>query len=236
MNLISELKNAVYPVTHAPLITFFGDSVTHGAFECPEGAAVDCIFDFDAVYHHQLQQMLLEVNPWLPVNILNAGVAGDHAAAALGRLEQDVISHRPQLCIVNFALNDVMTLSEKDYLDALREIFTRLRAAGIAPILLTPNMLNTYVHPETAERYRAFAAMTAQAQTEGRMTKRVNAARALANEMQVVVADAYAVWEEMQRQGRDVTACLSNYINHPTREMHRVFAKAIFDVLDQDIR
>lgn len=235
MNLIQYLKNATYPHTGTPVIAFFGDSVTHGAFECLENEALSCTFDFNAVYHNQLRNMLLEVNPWLPVSIINAGVAGDHAVASLSRLDRDVIAHKPHLCVVNFCLNDVMSVALEDYLAALREIFTRLRAAGIPPILLTPNMFNTYSHPETVACFVEFSKLTAQTQKAGTLTVWVNAARDLAREMDVTIADAHAVWQRLEQEGRDLTMLLSNRINHPTREMHKVFAEAIFHVLDNDI-
>ena len=151
MNLIQSLKTAVYPGTGTPVIAFLGDSVTHGAFECIQGDTAGCIFDFDAVYHARLQRMLREVNPWLPVNVINAGVAGDNAPMGLARLERDVIAHRPHICVVNFGLNDLSETVE-EYVGALRAIFSRLREAGIAPILLTPSMLNTYVHDDRRKR------------------------------------------------------------------------------------
>ncbi|CDC62518.1 unknown [Clostridium sp. CAG:448] len=41
-----------YPDTGSLSIAAFGDSVTHGAFECIEGAP--CVFDFEAVYYKTL--------------------------------------------------------------------------------------------------------------------------------------------------------------------------------------
>lgn len=235
MNLIKYLKEATYPNTGTPVIAFFGDSVTHGAFECLEGQDLSCAFDFDAVYHNRLRNMLLTVNPWLPVSIINAGVAGDHAVASLSRLDRDVIAHKPHLCVVNFCLNDIMTVSEAEYLAAMREIFTRLRAAGIPPILMTPNMLNTYTHPETVARFVEFSKATAETQNSGRVTAQVEAVRALAKDMGITVADTYAKWQAMEAEGRDITLCLDNRINHPSRELHALFAEAIFEVLDRDI-
>ena len=231
MNLIHFLKTAVYPDTQTPVIAFFGDSVTHGAFECIQGNTAGCIFDFDAVYHERLRRMLLTVNPWLPVSIINAGVAGDNAPMALSRLERDVIAHRPHICVVNFCLNDLSETVE-EYVAALREIFTRLIAAGICPILLTPSMLNTYVHPDTVPMYRDFAAVTADWHQRGVMDIYVEAARGLAAELGVAVADAYAKWKAMEAAGMDVTANLANYINHPSRELHQIFADVLFDTLD----
>mgnify|MGYP002517584902 CR=1 FL=1 len=76
MNLIHMLKTATYPATGTPVIACFGDSVTHGAFECLDCEGANCIFDFDSVYHARLRRKLMEVNSWLPVSIINAGVAG----------------------------------------------------------------------------------------------------------------------------------------------------------------
>lgn len=235
MNLIKHLKEATYPFTETPVIACFGDSVTHGAFESVEGQVAGCAFDFEAVYHNRLRKRLLEINPWLPVSIINAGVAGDHAKASLARLDRDVISHHPHLCVVNFCLNDVTVLSLEDYLASMREIFTRLREAGIPPILMTSNMLNTYRHPDTVAKFYDFAAVTAELQNNGSVDRFVNAIRALAHEMGVTVADTYAKWEAMRDAGEDITLCLDNLINHPKRELHQLFADAIFEVLDQEI-
>ena len=234
MNLIQYLQTATYPHTGTPIIAFLGDSVTHGAFECIQGDSAGCIFDMDAVYHERLRRMLLAVNPWLPVSIINAGVAGDNAILGLARLERDVISHKPHICVVNFCLNDLSETVE-EYVAALREIFTRLMAADIRPILLTPSMLNTYVHPDTIPMYRDFAAVTAGWHQSGVMDGYVEAAKTLAAELEVAVADAYAKWKALEAEGMDVTENLANYINHPSRELHQLFADALFETLQGEV-
>ena len=234
MNLIQYLQTATYPHTGTPIIAFLGDSVTHGAFECIQGDSAGCVFDMDAVYHERLRRMLLVVNPWLPVSIINAGVAGDNAIMGLARLERDVISHKPHICVVNFCLNDLSETVE-EYVAALREIFTRLMAADIRPILLTPSMLNTYVHPDTIPMYRDFAAVTAGWHQSGVMDGYVEAAKTLAAELGVAVADAYAKWKALEAEGMDVTENLANYINHPSRELHQLFADALFETLQGEV-
>ena len=234
MNLIQYLQTATYPHTGTPIIAFLGDSVTHGAFECIQGDSAGCVFDMDAVYHERLRRMLLAVNPWLPVSIINAGVAGDNAIMGLARLERDVISHKPHICVVNFCLNDLSETVE-EYVAALREIFTRLIAAEIRPVLLTPSMLNTYVHPDTIPMYRDFAAVTAGWHQSGVMDGYVEAAKTLAAELGVAVADAYAKWKALEAEGMDVTENLANYINHPSRELHQLFADALFETLQGEV-
>ena len=234
MNLIHYLRSATYPNTGTPVIAFFGDSVTHGAFECLQGDSAGCIFDMDAVYHERLRRKLLTVNPWLPVSVINAGVAGDNAITALPRLERDVIAHKPHICVVNFCLND-LSESVEAYTAALREIFTRLLAADIRPILLTPSMLNSYVHPDTIPMYKDYAAVTAAWHQSGYMDGYVEAARALARELGIAVADAYAKWKELEAAGLDITASLANYINHPSRDLHGIFADVLFETLQGEV-
>ena len=234
MNLIHYLRSASYPHTGTPVIAFLGDSVTHGAFECIQGDSAGCIFDMDAVYHERLRRKLLTVNPWLPVSVINAGVAGDNAITALPRLERDVIAHKPHICVVNFCLNDLSETVE-EYVAALREIFTRLLAADIRPILLTPSMLNSYVHPDTIPMYKDYAAVTAAWHRSGYMDGYVEAARALARELGIAVADAYAKWKELEAAGADITASLANYINHPNRELHGIFADVLFETLQGEV-
>ena len=123
----------------------------------------------------------------------------------------------------------------EEYAAALREIFTRLISADIRPILLTPSMLNSYVHPDTIPMYKDFAAVTAGWHQSGLMDTYVEAAKTLATELGVAVADAYAKWKALEAEGMDVTENLANYINHPTRELHQLFADALFETLQGEV-
>ena len=58
-----------------------------------------------------------------------------------------------------------------------------------------------------------------------------DAARALARERKIPVADAYAEWNRLEAAGVDTTALLANDINHPTEDMHGVFVEKIMDAL-----
>jgi hypothetical protein len=136
--------------------------------------------------------------------------------------------------VVNFCLND-LSESVEEYAAALREIFTRLISADIRPILLTPSMLNSYVHPDTIPMYKEYAAVTAAWHQSGYMDTYVEAAKALAAELGVTVADAYAEWKVLEREGMDVTANLANYINHPSRQLHQVFANVLFEALQGEV-
>jgi hypothetical protein len=67
-------------------------------------------------------------------------------------------------------------------------------------------------------------------QNEGKMDKYMQSAVALARDMGVSVCDCYAKWKEISKE-QDITLLLANRINHPTREMHELFANALYAMI-----
>ncbi len=210
-------------IEHGPVnLVAFGDSVTHGCVAPGE-------YDYESVYWNRLRRKLNAVNPSMPVNAVDAGINGITAKASVGRIERDVLSHRPDLVIVCFGLNDVNGPLD-EYLASLKEIFTACRSGERDTVFMTPNMLNTRVAPDTIPDYRSYAAVTAEYQNGGRMDLYMKEACALARTCGVTVCDCYAAWKK-RAETEDVTMLLANRINHPVREMHELFAEMLFDVL-----
>ena len=162
--------------------------------------------------------------------MINASIAGTTADASVSRLEGQVLSHRPDLVIVCFGLNDVNGPLEV-YLGSLRAIFEGCLAAETDVIFMTPNMLNTRVADDTPREHYEYAFKTAEMQNGGRMDEFMSAARALAEEMGVSVCDCYAKWKKLHEGGVDITSLLSNYLNHPTRDMHWLFATSLVEAM-----
>ena len=202
-------------------IVIFGDSVSHGA--------VNGYIDYENVYWNLLKRKLNALRDYIPVNMINASVGGTTAKRSLPRLESQVLRHEPDLIIVSFGLNDVNGELE-EYLEALREIFKKCIDSESDVIFMTPNMLNTRVADDTPKEYLRYAAKTAVMQNEGRMDEYIYAAAALAKELGVTVCDCYSMWKEISK-AKDVTMLLANRINHPTSEMHRLFADSLYDII-----
>lgn len=210
-------------VKYGPInIVAFGDSVTHGALNIGE-------MDFESVYHNRLKKKIEALGSYYPVNVINAGIGGITAAKSLGRMDSQVLRYDPDLVIVCFGLNDV-NRDKEIYLDALKTIFDRCKEAGSDVIFMTPNMLNTYVAEDTHPEHAAYAAKTALMQTSGRMDEYMFAARDMAVDMGVPVCDCYSKWKKLS-ETQDTTLLLANRINHPTREMHELFAQGLFDTI-----
>lgn len=82
-------------------IAFLGDSITQGCFEgdpVPE--------DEKYVYHSRVIERLKTDYPQMKCEKINAGIGGNTAGMGLYRMETDVLSKKPDFCVVCFGLND----------------------------------------------------------------------------------------------------------------------------------
>lgn len=203
-------------------IVILGDSVSHGTVLDNN--------DYENVYWNVLKKKMNAYRDYVPVNMINASVGGTTAKDAVPRVEKQVLAHDPDLIIVCFGLNDVNGPLE-EYVGALREIFSKCVNAGVDTIFMTPNMLNTRVVEDAPQKWAWYAVETAKMQNEGKMDRYMEAAKATAREMGVSVCDCYAKWKEMEKAGEDITMMLVNRINHPTSELHTLFADELYKMI-----
>ena len=206
-------------------IVILGDSVSRASF-------LD-YHNYEDVYWNVLKKKLYAERNYIPINMICAAVGGTKAKDALPRLERDVLCHRPDLVIVCFGLNDVNG-SLEDYLSSLEEIFARLQESGSDVIFLSPNMLNTSVEAGTPERYVEYAHKTAEMQNGGKMDTYIYNAMDLARKMGITVCDCYSEWKKLSEK-ENITFRLSNRINHPTEEMHGLFADKLYEIILGDV-
>ena len=207
-------------------IVAFGDSVTHGALRSGE-------INYETVYWNRLKKKISEVRNYVPVNVINAGIGGVSARTSVERMDKQVLLHNPDLVIVCFGLNDVNGPLEV-YLSSLKTIFEKCSETGCDVIFMTPNMLNTYVAEETAPEHLEYAKVTAEFQNSGKMDLFMESAVSLAEEMGITVCDCYSEWKKFSKT-QDTTKLLANYINHPTQEMHELFANMLFEIIFKDL-
>lgn len=211
-------------------VAFLGDSVTQGCFEVYKklDGSIETVFDKQHAYTKLFADMLSVLYPSVPVNIINAGISGDNAPGGAKRLQRDVLRHEPDLVIVCYGLNDCGETVDAiaRYTTALADIFSHVKAAGCELIFMTPNMMNTGISPflQKDELIVSIAKATAKKQVSGVFDAHIDAARSLCKEMNVPVCDCYALWKQLEAGGVDTTELLSNKINHPTREMNKLFA------------
>jgi len=243
MQMNSFIEKQLLPLKDAGTATavFLGDSVTHGCFESKRYPNDLPEHDYTAVYHNRFRVMISELRSYdeefcrcmrrKPVNIINSGIGGDSAAGGLARIERDVLRFMPDMCVVNFGLNDVNGELDK-YTRSLDGIFKALKEHNILTVFMTCNMLNTRVIEElVSPHYLAYANKTAEMQNSGKLERYLDAAKTVAYRNGAMICDAHRRWLDMHKSGLDVSMMLANGINHPTRELHGLFAGCLLNTL-----
>lgn len=223
-------KTADYKSRGSLVIVAFGDSITMGATDFG-------VFDFEAVYHHRLKQMIGQSFPGPAggtVSMINSGIGGDTAWKGLQRLDRDVIRYQPDLVIVAFGANDLGGSVEQDaFRTSLMEIVTRIRSETPADIILvTPPFMAARDVGGVPPEYQDQLQRLIRLQTEGIVARYAQTVREIGDLMDIPVADVYSAWREMSDEGVDTTALLANGLNHPNAEMHKIPAALIFDIVE----
>lgn len=221
-------KNADQKSCGPVVIVAFGDSVTMGS-------TANGLFIPEDVYHSRLKKMFAEKFPGpaaVTLSVINAGIGGDTATAALERLDRDVIRHQPDLLLVSFAGNDYSFEPHlvQRFEDSTREIIRTVRAKTAADIiLLTSTHMAGRENDNTTDK--GFLRILMRYQNEGVVERYADIVRRIGREENVPVADVHAKWDELAAEGVDTTALLVNGLNHPSAEAHQIHAEAIFEIL-----
>ena len=226
MKIVEKLKMKYTDLNANGAITIvaFGDSVTQGS--------IGGVFDYENVYHNVLKKKLNELNNDVPINVINSGISGNAASYAFIRVERDVLKYEPDLCIVDFGLNDVNYPLEQ-YLDHMKIIFEKLKQANIDTIFMTPNMLPTRVDDTLPKDLLEKAPNFVKWQLDGTFDKYVYGAVEIAKEYGVKVCDCYSKWKELYNKGEDITSYLTTVV-HPNAELHKLFANSLFDLIMEE--
>ena len=218
---------------------FFGDSVTQGCFEVymkSEGC-LETVFDWEESYSNKFKKLIGQLFPNAQFNVINSGISGDNAVSGCRRLERDVLRFRPDLAVVCFGLNDSTRGAEgmEDYRKALAEIFSRITQTGAECILMTPNAMCTEKAYGMSDAPIAGAAeLCSRLMREGVLDRYVETAKQTAQSCGVAVCDCYSLWKKIYACGADPLDLLSNKINHPTRELHWLFAHELLRTVLSD--
>ena len=236
---IKEKNTDIY--TGKPLtLAFLGDSVTQGCFELYSicGSGVGVVYDAEAVYHNQIRRIFSYLYPQLPLAIVNAGICGATSWQGRERLDTDVLSYSPDMTVVCYGLNDCKRGMEQleAYVNNLSDIFTRLQAADSEVIFMTPNLLGDRVASNlTDPTLRRIAEDVCTEKNRDNLEAYLEAAKVLCRKKDIRVCDCHALWKQMCAAGVDITTMLSNAINHPIRELHKMFAYELVKLMLTEI-
>lgn len=186
-------------------VVCFGDSVT-GVYYHTGGRSA---------YPEVIRDAFKARHPESRVKVINAGKSGHTTTNGLGRIQQDVLVHKPHLVTVMFGLNDVAKGNIELYRKNLVEIVTKCRSAGAEVILCTPNAVS-----ETPDRPITKVAAFAEV------------ARAVAHQMSVPLADAHDSMGALRERDPETWRISMSDEIHPNLRGHHRLAETILGVIE----
>jgi len=202
-----------------------GDSVTQGCMEVN-------VFEYTDIYHQVFRRAIEEQFPGTVINVINSGVGGDTVGASRPRWERDVLLYQPDLVTICFGHNDAHNGKEgvSDYVKGISELIDRIQAETEAEVMLiTPCMMMKEANERIAEEHQKLIPAFIKLAEEGILELYVSALIKLAEERNLPCLNVYALWEQMEQEGQDIHALLSNGINHPVPAFHRRWGQFMAD-------
>ena len=217
-----------------PKMVFFGDSITQGCFEFENGYKSSALRPQEA--YHSLLKERIKKDLGRDVTVINAGIGGNFSDDGLKRIQEDVLDKNPDFCCIMFGTNDVTNARKgkralEHYKNNMKEMIAILQENGIEVLLMTPSMLANRSVKGFSGCWRLVHKYYEYLQKSGKMDQYAQTARQAAREMDVPVADAYACWKTLEKQGVDTTGMLCNGMNHPAAKYHKIFSDCIYEVM-----
>lgn len=188
-----------WPNNQEVRIVCHGHSVPAGYFVTP---AVD---PFNS-YPHLFHQALARRYPTAVINVIVTAIGGENSLQGAKRFESDVLSLKPDLVTLDYALND-RGLDMKAVKEAWKSMVVSAQQKGILVVLMTPT-------PDMREDILDGSSALAQ------HAKQV---RDLAEETGAKLVDSYKKFYELKSSGRDLEGYMSQ-VNHPNRAGHEIVA------------
>ena len=202
--LLQELKVS-WPKNRTVHLVFHGHSVPAGYHETP------VVKPFDS-YPLMALEKIQQANPHAVMNAIVTAIGGEDSVKGAARFERDVLTLRPDVVFIDYALND-RRLPGAEVAKAWRSMARAAKRKGVPVVFLTPTGARDVRYDELDEPLEIRAAII----------------RRVATEEGVPVADVLAAWKGELKKGVRQDRLLETG-NHPNRKGHEIAAKVIAEV------
>jgi acyl-CoA thioesterase I len=198
----------VWPNNQEIRIVCHGHSVPAGYFVTPK------VDTFNA-YPHLLHVRLKEAHPSAVVNVVVTAIGGEGSVQGAARFKRDVLSLKPKVVTIDYALNDRWAPLE-DCRKAWESMVKAALADKVMVILLTPT-------PDLKAKID---------DPNDPLSIRATMIREIAEKYKVSLADPYATFVEMVKAKKDLKPFMSQN-NHPNRKGHEIVVEKLLGVFSQ---
>jgi lysophospholipase L1-like esterase len=202
---LNDLKTEMqkeWPKNRTINIVFHGHSVPAGYFKTPRVNTLEA-------YPNLLLKKLKEIYPYAVINIIVTAIGGENSVQGAERFERDVLSHKPDVVCIDYALNDRYCGLEKAY-SAWNRMIKLAKDRGVKVILLTPS-------PDQSVDY---------SNPDNELKKHADQIRKIAAENHVGLADSYKAFEFLYADKEKLRQYMAQ-VNHPNELGHELIANEL---------
>jgi acyl-CoA thioesterase-1 len=192
-----------WPENRTINLVFHGHSVPAGYFLTPE---VNTLAAYPALVLKEIKARY----PFAVVNVIVTAIGGENSVQGAERFERDVLTHKPDVLFIDYALNDRGVGLEESY-DAWNNMIKKAKEQHIKVILLTPS-------PDQSVDY---------ADANNELQQHTDQIIRLAREHQVGLVDSYKAFESLYPRKKKLKEYMSQ-VNHPNEKGHELIANEIF--------
>jgi lysophospholipase L1-like esterase len=202
---LNDLKREMrkeWPKNRTVNLVFHGHSVPAGYFKTPEVRTLEA-------YPYLMLKELRPLYPTSVINVIITAIGGENSVQGEKRFESDVLTHKPDVVFIDYALND-RGISLDESKAALGSMIRKSLKRNIKVILLTPT-------PDLAEK---------MADPDAELAKRARQIKDLAAQYRIGLVDSYGVFKNLATSGRDLEEFMAQG-NHPNEKGHALVAREI---------
>jgi len=198
----ARLARTDWPENRMLGVVCHGHSVPSGYFVTPEVRPMES-------YPHLLHAALARRYPHAVLNVIVTAIGGEQAVQGAPRFARDVLTHRPDVVTIDYALNDRGLGRERTW-KAWSTMIEQALAADLKVLLLTPT-------PDLASELLDPADLLSQ---------HAEWVRELAGEYHVGLVDSYAAFQRFVQAGGNLPTLMSSR-NHPNQAGHALVVQEL---------
>lgn len=199
---IKEELQKKWPQNRTINLVFHGHSVPTGYARTPEVKTLDA-------YPHQVLQELKKRYPYAVINVITTSIGGENSTQGEKRFKSDVLTHKPDVLFIDYALNDRKIGLEQSRKN-LEKMIKQALKKNIKVILLTPSADQTVNLLQAGNELELFAQLI----------------RELANKYHIGLADSYQQFKQVVEEKKELSTYMAQS-NHPNRAGHELIASEI---------
>ncbi len=202
---LSDLKTELqkeWPKNRTINIVFHGHSVPAGYFKTPQVNTL-------GAYPQLLLTRLKTLYPYAQLNIIVTAIGGENSINGAKRFKRDVLTHKPDILFIDYALNDRAIGADKAY-EAWNKMIKMAKVRGIKVILLTPSPDQNVDYSDDKNALKIHSDQILK----------------LAAENHVGLADSYAAFEPFYSNKEKLSKMMAQ-VNHPNEKGHELITNEL---------